>query len=179
MLTIEIVTEESYDEEKEEFVPANVVVVALEHSLVSLSKWESIHEKPFLGKHQKTPQEMMSYIVCMTLTPSISADVYNKLSESNIAEIDEYINSKQTGTTFSTIGEERSREIITSEIIYYWMTAMNIDWQAQYWHLNRLLTLVRVINQKNAPKKKMNPSEIAARNRELNAQRRAALGSTG
>lgn len=179
MLTIEIVIEEGFDEEKEEFVAANVVVIELEHSLASLSKWESIHEKPFLSRESKTPQEMMSYIVCMTLTPNVSAEIYNKLSEENVAQIDQYINSRQTATTFSNIGEERSREIVTAEVIYYWMTAMQIDWQAQYWHLNRLLTLVRVVNLKNAPKKKMSSGEIASRNRELNAMRRAQLGTTG
>ena len=179
MLTIEVVTQDGYDEETEQFVAASVVVLELEHSLASLSKWESTFEKPFLNTFEKTPLEVMVYFMAMTLTPNVPSEVYKHLSNENIDEINNYINSKQNATTFSNLGEERSREIITAEVIYYWMVAMQIPFECQYWHLNKLLALVRVINLKNAPKKKMSAAEIASRNRELNSQRRAALRSTG
>jgi hypothetical protein len=179
VLTIDVVTQEGYDEETEEFVAFSVFSLQLEHSLASLSKWESTYEKPFLSTMEKTPQELMGYIVAMTLTPNVPVEIYSKLSEQNIQEIDEYINSKQTATTFGNINEDQSREIVTAEIIYYWMVSMQIPFECQYWHLGRLLTLIRVVNLKNAPKKKMSSAEISSRNRELNAQRRAKLGTTG
>lgn len=179
MLVIEVPMSEGFDEETEEFVEANIVVLELEHSLASLSKWESFYEKPFLSTTQKTPEQLLHYIMDMTLTPMVPEEVYGHLTPKNINEIDEYINSKQTATWFSDVGQERSREIVTAEVMYYWMVAMQIPFECQYWHLNRLLTLVRVINMKNAPKRQMSPGEIAQRNRELNAQRKAQLGTSG
>jgi hypothetical protein len=170
---------EDFDEATDEFVAANVVVIELEHSLVSLSKWESFYEQPFLSSTEKTTEQLFQYVVDMTLTPDVPLDVYQHLSKQNIDDIDRYINSKQTATWFGDAGAQRNREIITAEVIYYWMVAMQIPFECQHWHLNRLLTLVRVINQKNAPKRKMTPAELAARNRELNAQRRAQLGTSG
>jgi hypothetical protein len=179
MLTIEVSMSESFDESSEEFVATDVVIIELEHSLVSLSKWESFFEKPFLSSDVKTGEQVLWYIMTMTLTPNVPPEVYSKLTEKNILEIDAYINSKQTATWFSDVGEEKSREIITAEIIYYWLVALQIPFECQNWHLNRLLTLVRVCNQKNAPKKSMTPAEIAARNRRINAERREALKTSG
>lgn len=179
MLTLAIPMSEGYDEENEEFVETDEVVIQLEHSLVSLSKWESFFEKPFLSTTEKTADEIFWYIRTMTLTPDVPPEVFNNLTEKNIIEIDEYMNSKQTATWFNESNQERSREIITAEIIYYWMVALQIPFECQYWHLNRLLTLVRVCNQKNAPKKKMTDAEIRQRNRELNEQRRRELKTTG
>jgi hypothetical protein len=180
MLTIIVGATDVYDEASGTFGDQGGVELQLEHSLVSLSKWESIHEKPFLGKDDKTPEEIISYVECMVVGEIPQVKIFHQLSEENVNQINEYIDRKMTATWFS----ERTRspavaEIITSELVYYWMTAFNIPWEAQYWHLNRLFTLIRVCNTKQEKPKKMSQGEIARRNRELNAQRRAQLGTKG
>jgi hypothetical protein len=179
MLTITVPGVEHFDEDTEEFVSVGDVVLELEHSLVSLSKWEEIFEKPFLGKEDKTSDEVMAYIKLMTLS-KVPEEVFLKLSESNISDIDKYINAKRTATWFNEApGAPPAREVITSELIYYWMVAFNIPFECQYWHLNKLFTFIRVCNIKQAKPKKMSRSELAQRNRELNAQRKKQLGTTG
>ena len=180
MLTIVVPGVEMYDEQNEEFVTRDDMTLDLEHSLVSLSKWESIYEKPFLDTKQKTTEEVLEYIKLMTLTPNVSDDVYTKLSEENVLAINKYLEAKMTATWFSEApGAPKSRDIITAELIYYWMITFQIPFECENWHLNRLFTLIRVCNIKQAKPKKMSRSEIAARNRELNAQRRKQLGTTG
>jgi len=180
MLTIVVPGVEMYDEQTEEFVTRDDITLDLEHSLVSLSKWESKHEKPFLGKTEKSPEDILDYIKIMTLTPDVPDEVYLKLSEDNVLAINSYIEAKMTATWFSEApGAPASRDVITAELIYYWMITFQIPFECETWHLNRLFTLIRVCNIKQAKPKKMSRSEIAARNRELNAQRRAQLGSRG
>lgn len=180
MLTIVVPGVEMYDEQNEEFVTRNDMTLDLEHSLVSLSKWEAIFEKPFLDTKQKTTEEVLEYIKLMTLTPNVSDDVYTKLSEENVLAINKYLEAKMTATWFSEApGAPKSRDVITAELIYYWMITFQIPFECENWHLNRLFTLIRVCNIKQAKPKKMSRSEIAARNRELNAQRRKQLGTTG
>ena len=180
MLTIIVPGVEMFDEQTQEFITEGDVTLDLEHSLVSLSKWESIHEKPFLGKDEKTTNEVLDYIKCMTLTPEIPEEVFHKLSEGNIKEINNYIEAKMTATWFNDPpGAPASRDVITAELIYYWMVTFQIPFECETWHLNRLFTLIRVCNIKQAKPKKMSRSEIARRNRELNAQRRQQLGTTG
>ena len=180
MLSITVPGVESFDETSEEFVTLGDVVLELEHSLVSLSKWESIYEKPFLGNTEKTTEEVLGYVKAMLLTPEVPEETFLRLSEANLEEINAYIDAKMTATWFNEApGAPRSREVITAELIYYWIVTFQIDWEVQYWHLNRLFTLIRVCNIKNAKPKKMSRSEVAARNRELNAQRKAQLGTKG
>ena len=160
MLTITIPEQELFNELTNEFVRTKSHTIQLEHSLVSLSKWESKWNKPFLSKDDKTIEQTLDYIQCMTITQNIDPMVYRFLTDENIRDINDYIDAPMTATTFPDKGYP-SREIITSEIIYYWMISLNIPMECQKWHLNRLLTLIRVCNVKNAPAKKMSRKEIS------------------
>lgn len=180
MLTITVGATGVYDEESETFQTQGGVELQLEHSLVSLSKWESIHEKPFLGGTIKTPEEVLSYVECMVVGTKPPGEIFRQLSEENTKEINDYIDKKMTATWFSEQpGAPRSREVITAELIYYWLTVFSIPFECENWHLNRLFTLIRICNVKQAKPKKMTRSEAAQRNRELNAQRKAQLGTKG
>lgn len=180
MLTITIPATEMYDEKTETFISSKEQTLQLEHSLVSLSKWESKWCKAFLSKEEKTLEETKDYIKCMTITQNVDPDVYNALTNSNINEINNYIAAPMTATTFYETNQRgRNNETITSELIYYWMISLNIPMECQKWHLNRLLTLIRVCNVKNEPPKKMGRSETARRYASLNAARRKQLNTKG
>lgn len=179
MLKLELPKEEAYDEEREEFVARSVVVLELEHSLHSISKWESRYEKPFLTTSDKSVEETLAYIGDMVLTVSPPGKFFEYLREEHFAKINEYINAKMTATWFSDNDDKPNKEVITAELIYYWMVAYNIPFECQHWHIKRLLTLIRVCNQKNQPEKKLSRSEIARRNRELNAKRKAMYSTPG
>lgn len=170
---------EGWDEEKQEFVEPKYQTLQLEHSLVSISKWESKWCKPFLSKDPKTNEETIDYVKCMTLTPNVDPDVYNHLTIRNLEAINKYIEAPMTATIIYETKHGGNSETVTSELIYYWMIALNIPFECQKWHLNRLLTLVRVCNIKNQPPKKMSKSEIMRRNAELNAARRKELNTKG
>lgn len=179
MLRLVVQMSESYDETTEEFVSEDLVL-ELEHSLVSLSKWESKFEKPFLGPAEKTTEEVMAYIEAMIITPVYPAEALERLTSDHLNEVQVYLSSKQTATWFNeTSSPKRSTEIITSELIYYWMVSYKIPWEAQTWHLNRLFTLIRVFNAKNEKKKSVSPNEAAAQRRALNEQRKAQYKTRG
>lgn len=180
MLTITVGGSDVYDESTGSFGTQGGDELQLEHSLVSLSKWESEFEKPFLGKEPKSSEEVLAYIGHMIVTPNPPRDILQKLSEKNLQEINAYIDRKMTATWFSEQpGAPAAREVITSELVYYWMTVFQIPFECERWHLNRLFTLIRICNIKQAKPKKMSRAEMARRNRELNAQRKAQLGTTG
>lgn len=179
MLELHVLMSESYNEDTEEFI-TDIVKVQLEHSLVSLSKWESHFEKPFLGQSEKTTEESFWYIRAMVLTPDVPQEVFDNLTAEHYDAVNKYVTAPMTATTFrEEPNKKRNQEIITAEVIYHWIISSNISWDCQYWHLNRLIALVRVCNAKNTPAKKMSPQEIARRNRDLNAQRKAELNTKG
>lgn len=179
MLQIIIPAIESYDEVNEEFIYSKKQVLNLEHSLVSISKWESKWNKPFLTKDTKTTEETIDYVRCMTITQNVDEKVYERLSTYNTKQVRDYIEAAMTATKLPDEKRTPNREIITAEIIYYWMIALNIPLECQKWHLNKLLTLINVCNLKNAPPKKMPKNAVASRNAALNAARKKSLNSEG
>ena len=178
MLQIKVpLSPEGWDEEKQEFVMPKVQTLRLEHSLVSLSKWEEKWCKPFISDTDKTTEETLDYIKCMTVTSNVDPEVYRHITNDMVKEVTEYINAPMTATTFAK--EENKKTIngekITSEIIYYWMIALNIPFECRKWHLNKLITLIRVCSKKNEPPKKMTTAERRA----LNASRRKKHNTKG
>lgn len=187
MLTINIPSSELFIPATNEFVTVEGKSLSLEHSLVSVSKWESKWHKPFFGNEPKTQEQVVDYIRCMTLTKNVDPSVYFGLTPENIKAIEQYIDDPMTATTFSSDKNKpnkpnafaKNKKIITSELIYYWMIAYEVPMECQKWHLNRLLTLIRVLEIKNQPSKKMSKKDLYDRNRKLNAARRNAIGTTG
>ena len=185
MLQIAIAIEsEKWDQKKEEFIPPKNVVLQLEHSLVSISKWESKWCKPFLNSSKNmTNEEALDYIKCMTLTQNVNPDVYNHITNREIDQITEYINLPMTATTIRDDDEEGGKKtpqrIITNELIYFWMIAHQIPMECQKWHLNRLLMLIKVCEAERTPKKKRSKGDIMRRNAEINDRNRKKYNSKG
>lgn len=179
MLTVNIPSVEYFDDRTNSFFTIDGGKIELEHSLISISKWESKWKKPFLTKEEKTEEEVLDYIRCMTVTKNVKPDIYKNLTEENIQSINNYIDDPMTATTFNDRGGKKSKDVITSELIYYWMIVWNIPTEFQKWHLNRLLTLIQVCSLKNSGGRKMSPSEIMKQNAILNATRRKQLHSKG
>jgi len=178
MLNVTIPESEQWDERNQEFVYVKEQKLSLEHSLVSISKWESKWCKPFLTKENKTREELLDYIKCMTLTQNVRDELYNVIPNNVIKEIEDYIKAPMTATTVPKINEV-NREIITSELIYYWMITLGIPFECQKWHLNRLLMLISVCNYKNKPAKKTSQKEFLSNRAALNAARKAKLHTKG
>lgn len=180
MLQIEVPEQEFWDADLGEFITSKPKTLQLEHSLVSISKWESTWKKPFLSKEEKTYEETIDYVRCMTITQNVDPNTYLALTPEIIEQVNAYISDSMTATFFS--GKEPGRgsgKIVTSELIYYWMVALNIPFECQKWHLNRLLTLIKVCNLESAPPKKRSKRDVMAQNKALNAARRKRLGSRG
>lgn len=174
---------QKWDEVNEKFITTKDATITLKHSLLSISKWEAKWHKPFLDKESKTDVELLDYIKCMTLTQNVDPNVYINLTKTNMEEIVAYIDDPMTATWFSKTdpNNRASREVVTSELIYYWMIANNIPSEYQKWHLNRLITLIRVCSVKNAPppNKKTPKSDLARQRTALNNARRAQYNSKG
>lgn len=180
MLTVVVTGEEFFDEEKNEFVYPEAFELQLEHSLVSLSKWESEFEKPFLGPGERTAEEVFGYIKAMILTPDVPEEVLNRLSEENIQQINRYIDAKMTATWFTEQpNAPKNREIVTAELIYYWMFTAGIPIECETWHLQRLITLIRVFDAKSKKPKKMNSAEAARQRAAIVEARRKQFGTKG
>ena len=180
MLQITVPGTEQWNEDKEEYVYTKEQTLHLEHSLVSLSKWESKWNKAFLSKQDKSQEETLDYIRCMTVNKNVDPSVYDCLTSENLEEIYAYINAPMTATVINeSNGGKTSREIITAELIYYWMISLQIPPEYDKWHLNKLITLIRVVSVKNAPPKKMSMRDRVSQNAALNAARRKKTGSKG
>ncbi len=179
MLTIKLSDSEYYDEKKQEFIYGTGKTLKLEHSLVSLSKWESIWKKPFLSSEEKSIEETISYIKCMTLTQNVDDSVYEQFTDREISAVNEYIYDSHTATTIKEQKGGGKKQVITAEVIYYWMIALTIPPEYQKWHLNKLLTLIQVCNIKNSPGKKMSKRDASARNASINAANKARFNSKG
>lgn len=180
MLRLKIAPTEMWDERKQEFVQTGERELMLEHSLVSLAKWESKWQKPFLDQKPKAGDEMLDYVRCMTITQNVSPETYSRLTTGNMAEIEQYISRPMTATTFSAEQHgNRNGEKTTAELIYYWMVTLSIPFECEKWHLNRLLALIRVCNLKNQPARKKSQRAILQENRALNAARRQRLRTRG
>lgn len=191
MLIINTEKKELFDEEKQEFVTIPEYVLHMEHSLVSVSKWEAKYEKPYLDiKNQRTPEEMLFYIKCMTFEQNIPDIVFSSLSKDNQLKIKDYIEKKMTATWFSDEKNgghkgpirKLNGQIVTSELVYYWMVELGIPAEFQKWHINRLLTLIKVCNEKHKEQSggnKMTKQEVISRNKMLNAKRKAKYKTRG
>lgn len=177
MLTITIPESELFNQVNGMFITLPQTVLHLEHSLVSLSKWEQKYEKPFLGPETKTIEETIDYVRFMCLDEDIVDETFLRLTKDNNLAISDYVAAKKTATTFNDRNTRPNREIITSEIIYYWMVSLQIPFQpCETWHLNTLLALIKTVSLKSTPPKKMGKNDAAAYQRSLNAQRKAATG---
>lgn len=180
MLQITIPAKEAWDEANSCFVSTKEQTLRLEHSLVSLSKWESKWQKPFYSNEEKTLEETIDYIKCMTITQNVKPETYNFLTNENLQQIYDYIGKPMTATTFNMRDKQTgSREIITAELIYYWMITAQIPFECEKWHLNKLITLIRVCSIKSQPPKKMSRRELMSRNHALNAARRKQYNTKG
>ena len=179
MLQINVTLSEVFNQVTQKYV-RSTFVLELEHSLATLSKWESFFKKPFLSPEPKTIEETFWYVKAMASTPDVPPEVFEHLSEGNVRDIHDYIAADFTATWFSEVGGNKiHHEIITAEILYYLMVTHGIPFETQHWHLSRLVTLIRVCNEKNAPKKELSPAEQRQSMQEENARRRVLYGTTG
>lgn len=179
-ISIVVPAAELFDSKTGEFIETKETTLNLEHSLISISKWESKWHKPYLSTDEKTKEEALDYIRCMTLNGGVDQNVYKALTNKNADDISNYINDPMTATTIKRDNKRSSGEIVTSELIYYWMTELNIPFEpCQKWHLSRLLMLIEVCSIKKTPAKKMTKAEILRQNHAINMARRAKLHSRG
>lgn len=180
MLRLVIIGDEEFNEETLMFTPVNDVVIELEHSLLSVSKWEAKYQKPFLSPPDKTKEEMFGYLQEMIISPDVDPDVLFRCSQKNIDEIQAYIESNQSATTFGFMPERRGPgEVITSELIYYWLATFDIPFEVETWNLNRLFSLIRICGIKNSPPEQRSQREMAEERARINEQRRKEYGTRG
>lgn len=184
MLTIHVPAEELYDEEKNEFITTKETTLRMEHSLISIAKWEARWKKAFLTRRKRTAEETLDYFRCMTIN-EVDPSVYDRLTSKNVEDILNYINEPMTAVYMGNpVDDEssrgRSKDVITAEVLYYDMTALNIPFECEKWHVNRLLALIHVCQIKNNPNPKtMSKAQLSRRNAKLNAARRKAHNTKG
>lgn len=180
MLAIQVPLTETFNDDTQLFEVSESFELRLEHSLASLSKWEQSFEKPFLGSDDKSPEETLAYVMLMVVNPNFPPEIFARLSEENFKDINQYINAKMTATWFREDKNQRpGRDIITAEVIYHWMIHYNIWLDAENWHLNKLLTLIRVCNEKAKTPTKRSKRDMIAERQKLNAERLVKYGTRG
>ena len=180
MLTLLVPESELFDERTNEFIQIKEQTIVLEHSLVSIAKWESKWKKSYLSSKNKTFEETLDYIRCMTITKNVNPLIYKSLKKESFDAIQAYINDPMTATYFYDKDDRPSGpNIVTAEVVYYWMISLGIPMECQKWHFNRLIALIRVCNIKSNAGKKMSRSEIVSRNRALNEERKRKYKTRG
>lgn len=180
MLTITIKGNELWDEKKGEFIDVKGQTLQLEHSLVSISKWESKWHKPFISSEKRTREETIDYIRCMTLTQNVDPMVYMAVTSQQINEVNAYIDDPMSAKTFrKTPGKGRVYSSVTSEDIYSLMVSYQIPFECKKWHFNRLMALIKTCEENNNDGGKMKKNEYADFRRRLNAARRAKYNTRG
>lgn len=176
---------EMFDEQTQSFISLperKEQNLELEHSLESLSKWESKWCMAFISKNRElTHEQSIDYIRCMSLDDTIPVEVYSEIPDEIFAKIMDYINAPMTASVIPKINNRRpSSEVVTSELIYYWMVALNIPFEpCQKWHLNKLMTFIEVCSVKNAPPKRVGKRTLARQYADMNAARKKQLGTRG
>lgn len=181
MLVLDIPDMELFDESTDKFITIKAQTLKLEHSLISISKWESKWQKPFLTKEKKTKEELLDYIKCMIVNPLQNSDVVDYLPGNEVNKIVDYIDSPMTATTVTFFDDKKPKpkaETVTSELIYYWMISAGVPFECEKWHLNRLFALLKICSAKSAPNKKAS-KDVMRSQAALNAARRAKYNSKG
>lgn len=179
MLELPVNGMEFYNERTGEFINVKGTVLKLEHSLISLSKWESKWHKPFFSKETRTYDEMVDYIRCMTIMQNVDPMIYSALTQKDIEKVENYMADPMTATTINRHGSKQKYQNVTSELIYSWMVSLGIPFECEKWQLNRLFTLIEVCGAEQSPKKKMRKNDILRQNAQLNAARKKARGTSG
>ncbi len=183
MLQIDIPDREYFDEKSQEFVVQKGKSLSLEHSLISISKWESKWKKPFLDSKEISIEEFLDYIRFMTIEKRVDDKIYYGITQKDILRIKDYIDDPMTATWFSKDSRaskvRKKPQTVTSELIYYWMIEYDIPFECEKWHLNRLLTLIKICEEKNTPAKKLTKKELGSHYQSLNAANRKKFNSRG
>lgn len=172
MIEIVVPATTLFDERTNQFHKTKETTLQLEHSLLSLSKWEAKWQTPFLTDEPHSEEKSLDYFRCMTINRGVDPLVYRAIKPAQFAAIKAYISSPQTATTVNKIEQPSNghKQVLTSELIYYYMIAYNIPFECEKWHLNRLIMLIRICDVKNQPQKKMSNADFAR----IKAERRKA-----
>lgn len=180
MLKIHVPPKEWYDEKRNEFISFDGADIELEHSLYSISEWESKWEKPFAKDSAMKRVEFLDYVRCMALN-KVDKLAYLSLTNKNVADINNYIKARHTATWFQKTNAPNGRrsETITSELVYYWMIEHGIPFSCDRWNFNRLMTLIEVCNRKNSKPGKRNQNDMLLEQHRLNMERRKRLNTNG
>lgn len=179
MLTVTVPSQELFNEATQKFIRTSEATLQLEHSLLSVSKWEQTWHKPFLSGKSLSIEEQLDYIRCMTINKDVDPNVYLYLPNSVLTQIAEYIDNPMSAITFNTTGNGHHRERIYSETIYFWMISFGIPFECQKWHLNRLLSLIKLCNDKNTPPKQMSEREALANMNRINEEQKKKFNTKG